>query len=101
MRTQNLLLALGVVTLAALPLALITPDGDQVFGGSDAQATKVIETLHPGYQPWFTPLWEPPSSEVQSLLFGVQAAIGAGAVGYALGYWRGRRQPRRDDAARD
>jgi len=89
------------VGLVALPLALITPNGDQVFGGSDDQATKVIETLHPGYQRWFIPFWQPPSAEVQSLLFGVQAAVGAGAVGYALGFWRGRRQTRPDDAARD
>ena len=100
MRTQNILLALGAVALAALPLALITPAGDHTFGGSDDQATAMIATLHPGYHRWFTPLWEPPSSEVESLLFGVQAAIGAGAVGYVLGYWRGRRT-RRDDAAHD
>jgi cobalt/nickel transport protein len=100
-KTQNVLLALGTVALAALPLALITPAGDHPFGGSDDQATRMIETLHPGYQRWFTPLWEPPSDEIESLLFGLQAAIGAGAVGYALGYWRGRRQTRRDDAAHD
>jgi cobalt/nickel transport protein len=98
---QNILLALGAVGLVVLPLALITPNGDQVFGGSDDQASKVIETLRPGYQRWFAPFWQPPSSEVESLLFGVQAAAGAGAVGYALGFWRGRRQTRRDDAARD
>ncbi|MFL5279518.1 MAG: energy-coupling factor ABC transporter substrate-binding protein [Rhodopila sp.] len=100
MRTQNVLLGLGAVGLVVLPLALITPTGDHPFGGSDDQATRMIETLQPGYQRWFSPLWEPPSGEIESLLFGVQAAAGAGAVGYALGYWRGRRQ-RRDDAPRD
>ncbi|PPQ33734.1 energy-coupling factor ABC transporter substrate-binding protein [Rhodopila globiformis] len=105
MRTQNILLALGAVALATLPLALITPGGDHSFGGSDDQATAMIQKLDPGYHRWFKPLWQPPSSEVESLLFGVQAAIGAGAVGYVLGYVRGRRTKRdgvgRDDAARD
>jgi cobalt/nickel transport protein len=105
MRTQNILLALGAVALAALPLALITPGGDRTFGGSDDQATAMIQTLDPGYHRWFTPLWQPPSSEVESLLFGVQAAIGAGAVGYVLGYLRGRRTrwdgPVRDEAGQN
>ncbi|CAH2601109.1 Cobalt transport protein CbiN [Rhodovastum atsumiense] len=103
MRTQNILLGLGVVALAVLPLVLIQPaqEGEEIFGGSDDRATKLIETIHPGYKPWFTPLWEPPSGEVASMLFGVQSALGAGALAYALGFWRGRRQARRDDAARD
>lgn len=100
MRAQNTLLALGVVALAVLPFLLVSP-GAAVFGGSDDHASRLIEALRPGYQRWVVPLWTPPSSEVESLLFGVQSAIGAGALAYCLGYWRGRRTARRDDAARD
>ena len=39
----------------------------------------------PGYQPWFAPLIEPASSEIASLLFALQAAFGAGVIGYWLG----------------
>ena len=104
MRRQNALLALGVVALAVLPLALVSP-GDEMFRGSDDRATQLIETLRPGYHRLMQPLWTPPSSEIETLLFGVQSALGAGALAYCLGYWRGRRQgrqaARQDDAARD
>ena len=29
--------------------------------------------------------WEPPSGEIESLLFALQAAIGAGFIGYYVG----------------
>jgi cobalt/nickel transport protein len=104
MRRQNLLLALAVVALAVLPLVTIRPgdDGEAVFGGTDDRGAQLAASLRPEYQRWATPVWEPPSAEVASLLFGVQAAIGAGALGYCLGYWRGRRRTgRRGDDARD
>ena len=33
---------------------------------------------------------EPPSGEIESLLFALQAAIGAVIIGYFFGYWRGK-----------
>jgi cobalt/nickel transport protein len=49
----------------------------------------VIEDLTGGtYEPWFQPLWEPPSGEIESLLFSLQAAIGAVIIGYFFGYYR-------------
>ena len=80
MRVQNTLLALGVVELAVIPLALVSPaqKGDEIFSGSDDHATQLIERLRPGYQRLMAPLWEPPSNEIESLLFGLQSALGAG-----------------------
>jgi cobalt/nickel transport protein len=100
---QNILLLLGVIALAVGPLVAIRPmdGGAAIFGGSDDHAAKMISTLQPGYDRWVSPLWEPPSAEIASLLFGLQAAIGAGAIAYCLGYYRGRRRARADDAARD
>jgi len=95
-RTRNLLLAGGVVALALCALTLGRPSRGEAFGGTDTQAGAVVEVLHPGYKPWFAPLWSPPSGEVESLLFGLQAAAGAGALCYALGYWRGRRSLAKD-----
>jgi len=40
--------------------------------------------------PWFESLWEPPRGEIESLLFVLQAAIGAGFIGYFIGYMRGK-----------
>ena len=72
----------GLVLLAALPLWLL-PDAE--FGGADGQAEEAILELQPDYEPWFEPILEPASGEVESLLFALQAAIGAGVVGFVLG----------------
>ncbi len=83
---QNWLLVLAVVALAALPLMAVRGK----FGGSDAQAKEAIQESHPAYQPWFRPLFRPASSEIESLLFASQAALGAGVIGYAIGLYKGR-----------
>lgn len=98
-RNMNILLAGGVVALALAALVLARPASEEAFGGTDDKAGAVIETLRPGYKPWFAPLWEPPSGEIESLLFGLQSAAGSGALFYALGYWRGRRKVATNDDA--
>jgi len=85
-RRQNWLLIAAVVLLTALPLWLVpTGSPGTTFGGADGQAQQVIGDIAPNYQPWFTPLLEPASSEIASLLFALQAAIGAGVIGFWLG----------------
>ena len=92
MKKQNWLLIVAVILLSAMPLWFAPPpapgpDGQpgQAFGGADEQAQQAIGQLAPGYQPWFAPLIEPASSEIASLLFALQAAFGAGVIGYWLG----------------
>ena len=85
----NWLLAAGVVALAVLPIVFVR---GAEFGGSDDQAEKAIAEIHPGYERWFKPLFEPPSGEIESLLFATQAALGAGVIGYAIGLYKGRSQ---------
>ncbi|MFE9673881.1 energy-coupling factor ABC transporter substrate-binding protein [Streptomyces sp. NPDC006259] len=89
----NLLLLLAVLALAVLPLALGLGDHkEQPFTGSDSEAETAITELEPDYEPWFSPLYEPPSGEIESALFAVQAALGAGVLAYYFGVRRGRRQ---------
>lgn len=89
----NLLLVLAVVALAVLPLALGLGDGkEEPFAGADAQAETAITENAPDYEPWFSPLYEPPSGEIESALFALQAALGAGVLAYYFGVRRGRRQ---------
>ncbi|WP_139488609.1 energy-coupling factor ABC transporter substrate-binding protein [Brevibacillus dissolubilis] len=83
----NICLLLAVVVITVLPLILVK---DSEFGGSDGTAQEAIGELAPGYQAWFEPLLEPPGGETESLLFAVQAAIGAGVIGYAIGFYKGR-----------
>ncbi|MBP1626788.1 MAG: Cobalt transport protein CbiN [Holophagaceae bacterium] len=88
----NLILLLAVVALVVLPLKLVKrptpgPDGQEVeiFLGADDQAKEMVSRISPTYKPWARPLITPPSSEIGSLLFALQAAIGAGFIGYYLG----------------
>jgi cobalt/nickel transport protein len=94
---KNGLLLTAVVLLTLLPLMTIKtpvagPDGEQaaIFTGTDNQAEGVIQKLHPDYQPWFNSLLKPPSGEIESLLFALQAALGAAVIGYYAGYVRGK-----------
>lgn len=84
---KNLLLAALVIALAVVPLMTLR---DAEFGGADGKAEEAITVLHPGYEPWFAPFWEPPGGEIESLLFALQAALGAGMLGYGLGFLRGK-----------
>jgi cobalt/nickel transport protein len=85
--TTWLLLAL-VVVLAIVPLFL-NPGSE--FGGADGMAEETIAEISPDVEPWFDPIWEPPGGETESLLFGLQAALGAGIIGYFFGLKRGER----------
>jgi cobalt/nickel transport protein len=62
--------------------------------GADEQAELAISDINPHYEPWFSPIWEPPSGEIETFLFSLQAAIGALLIGYFLGYYRGIRHAR-------
>jgi cobalt/nickel transport protein len=83
----NALLVLAVVALFALPVLL--DGGTSGFGGTDAAVTEELRA--DGYTPWFDS-WFSPAGEVESGLFALQAALGAGVLGYVLGLLRGRRQ---------
>ncbi|MCK8519053.1 energy-coupling factor ABC transporter substrate-binding protein [Methanoculleus sp. 7T] len=70
--------------------AAIRATGEEAWGGADGNAAELIEAS--GYEPWIDPFWEPPSGEIESLLFALQAAVGAVVIGYIFGYWRGSRK---------
>ncbi len=96
MKRQTLLILLALVLLGVLPLLICrNKGGEESFSGADAQAEKAISETRPDYEPWFRSLWTPPSKEVESLLFALQAAVGAGVLGYYLGLIRGRAEGRR------
>ncbi|NOQ29159.1 MAG: energy-coupling factor ABC transporter substrate-binding protein [Methanosarcinales archaeon] len=70
----------------------VSSNTDAEFGGADGEAEGVIAELTGGtYEPIADPLWEPPSGEIESLLFGLQIALGALIIGYFFGYYRGNR----------
>lgn len=90
---KNLLLILLVIALAVVPL-IIAKNAE--FAGADTIAEEAIRVLNPDYEPWFSPIFEPPSGEIESLLFVLQAAIGAGIIGYGFGYMKGKREDEKE-----
>lgn len=85
----NLLLLLLVVAIVILPL-IVNPNA--AYEGADGEGEELIGVINPDYEPWFEPLWEPPSGEVESLLFSLQVAIGAGTIGYILGIFKEKKK---------
>ncbi len=95
MEKKPIILIFLVILIAAIPLVLYNGVNTEQnsFSGSDDAAGKAIEQT--GYTPWFNSIWEPPSSEIESLLFSLQAAIGAIIVGFILGYYTGQNKERK------
>lgn len=83
---HNGLLVAAVVALVAFPVLFVRG----AYTGSDGQGTEAITSLQPSYKPWFQPVVQLPSKEIESLLFASQAALGAGVVGFVIGLYRGR-----------
>lgn len=91
MRLEIIVVAIILVFTGAFLYISGTTDAE--FGGADGEAEGVIEELTSGnYEPIADPLWEPPSGEIESLLFGLQIALGALIIGYFFGYYKGRNQ---------
>lgn len=84
-RTVNTLMLIAVVLLAVLPLIFVQGE----FGGADDAAEQLIQSIQPSYTPWFSSLFELPA-ETESMLFALQAAIGAGFIGFAFGFFKGK-----------
>lgn len=82
MNKNNLILILMALLIIIAPLVL---NSGAEYSGADGKAQDLINEINPTYKPWFSSIYEPPSGEIESLLFSVQAALGAGIIGYYLG----------------
>jgi cobalt/nickel transport protein len=87
---KNLLLALLVVALIAIPL--IMTQGAQ-WGATDGLNTEAIQELQPDYEPWFEPFFSAADAGIERYMFGLQALLGSlvlsGIVGWLIGRYRG------------
>lgn len=87
--TKVLLIILACVIIAIFPLMTVK---DSEFCGADKEAEGIIAELNPSYEPWAESIIEPPGGETESLLFALQAAIGAGVIGLGFGYLWARKK---------
>lgn len=86
---------LACVLIAIIPLMTIR---DSEFGGADGAAEEIIGEINPDYQPWAESIIEPPGGETESLLFCLQAALGAGIFGFGIGTLRERSKAKKAKA---
>ncbi len=90
MADSKMIYIAGFAVIALMVVGILaygtTQDGWE-FGGADDGAEGVVEEVDPDYEPWFAGLlgdYELPG-ETESMLFALQAAIGAIIIGYAIG----------------
>lgn len=85
MKMEVIIVAILLIFTAQFLYMSSTSDAE--YGGADGEAEGVIAELTGGnYEPIAEPLWEPPSGEIESLLFALQTAFGALIIGYFFGY---------------
>lgn len=83
-----ILLLLLCVLIAVVPMVML--GGTAEFGGADGEAEGAISEINADYEPWFTSPMEyifPEGipGEIESLLFCLQASLGAGVFFFCLG----------------
>ena len=87
--TKNIMLLLVITVLI---IATLWSNTGAEFAGADDRASEIVSEIDPGYNPWLENVWEPPSGEIASLLFALQAALGTGFICFYLGYKAGQRK---------
>lgn len=96
--TPLLLAILVAIFVISLVVGGRKPAGaGEGFAGTDDAASQAAEKA--GAKQWIKPVFEPNSSEVQSGLFALQAALGAGIAGFALGRMSGRKKAQEEMTA--
>lgn len=97
LRNYRLEILAGVSILVFVGLFLATsmmmPTAE--FAGSDDEGSRQISAItgisETDFQP-LIPQWTPPSGEIESALFALQAAVGGIVLGYVFGSWQAQRR---------
>jgi cobalt/nickel transport protein len=91
----EVLAVVAVLAFCALFLYTSSTMEGAEFAGSDNVGSGLIAELSGKDAESFTPLipqWEPPSGEIESCLFALQAAIGGIFIGGVFGFWLGQKK---------
>lgn len=93
--TLEVLSIAAIVMFCVLFLYTSSTMGNAEFSGSDTVGSGLIAELSGTPEDEFQPLiwqWAPPSGEIESCLFALQAAVGGILVGGVFGYWMGQKK---------
>ena len=90
--TLEVLTIIAIVVFSVLFLYSGSNRYGEKFVGTDTAGSYAIAELSgtplENFQP-LIPQWEPPSGEIESCLFALQAAVGGILVGGVFGFWMG------------
>ena len=93
--TLEILAGIAIIAFCALFLYTSATMNGAEFAGSDNVGSGLVAELSgtplENFQP-LIPQWEPPSSEIESCLFALQAAFGGILVGGIFGFWIGQKK---------
>ena len=93
--TLELMTVIAIITFCALFLYTSATMNGAEFAGSDNVGSGLIAKLsgipEENFQP-LIPQWVPPSGEIESCLFALQAAAGGILVGGVFGFWLGQKR---------
>jgi cobalt/nickel transport protein len=93
--TLELLAGIAILAFCAVFLYTSSTMSGAEFAGSDNVGSGLIAELSgiplENFQP-LIPQWEPPSGEIESALFALQAAVGGILVGGVFGFWIGQKK---------
>lgn len=96
MKTIVILIVIAIIFIVPFVMYNGLGEDEGYFGGSDDSGSEYIEQNNPDYQPWAEVVWEPPSGEIESLLFALQAAIGGLIFGYVFGMYNTQRKAKKN-----
>lgn len=87
-------ISIAVLLLICVFLVIISLNlhTESEFGGADGIAEEMITEINPDYVPWFESIITLPGGETETLLFCLQAVIGASVIGYGFGYFVARKK---------
>ena len=86
------IMLLIVAVIIAIPLIFESKTLANSESSDDQGPTWILQT---GYVPWIHSLWTPPNSDIEAGLFAMQAAIGAGIMGYVFGIFHEQSKARK------
>ncbi|HUK92995.1 MAG TPA: cobalt transport protein CbiN [Methanomicrobiales archaeon] len=93
-RKLEILTLVGLFAFVVLFLVVSSQTGHEFSGSDDVGSEKISElTGRPieSFKP-LIPQYVPPSGEIESTLFALQATFGGVIVGLVIGYWYGQKR---------
>ena len=93
--TLEIIALVAVIAFCGVFLYTSSTMAGAEFAGSDNVGSAKIAELTGLSEDSFTPLipqYEPPSGEIESSLFALQASFGGLVLGLVFGYWLGQRK---------